>query len=160
MAEIITPAGPKKGWRPPGAEELALMLPQYEIECLLGRGGMGAVYQGRQVELDRPVAIKILPADLDSDGHDFAGRFKLEARAMARLKHPGIVTVYDFGQTAEGLLYFVMEFVAGVDVQHMIGREGRLHSADAIAIAAHVCEALHYAHSHGIIHRDIKPANV
>lgn len=136
------------------------MLPQYEIECLLGRGGMGAVYQGRQVELDRPVAIKILPPDLDFDGHDFAGRFKLEARAMARLKHPGIVTVYDFGQTAEGLLYFVMEFVAGVDVQGMIGREGRLHSADAIAIAAHVCEALHYAHSHGIIHRDIKPANV
>ncbi len=137
-----------------------MMLPQYEIESLLGRGGMGAVYKGRQADLDRRVAIKILPSNLGIDGQDYAGRFKQEARAMARLKHPGIVTVYDFGQTAEGLLYFVMEFVEGMDVQAMISREGRLHSANAISIAAHVCEALHYAHSHGIIHRDIKPANV
>jgi serine/threonine protein kinase len=136
------------------------MLPQYEIECLLGRGGMGAVYKGRQTQLDRLVAIKILPPDLDGGGHDFTSRFKLEARSMARLKHANIITVYDFGQTAEGLLYFVMEFVEGMDVQAMIAQEGRLRSADAIAIAAHVCEALHYAHSNGIIHRDIKPANV
>lgn len=136
------------------------MLPQYKVECLLGRGGMGAVYKGRQTQLDRLVAIKILPPDLDGGGHDFTSRFKLEARSMARLKHPSIVTVYDFGQTAEGLLYFVMEFVEGMDVQAMIAQEGRLRSADAIAIAAHVCEALQYAHSNGIIHRDIKPANV
>ena len=160
MAEVMAPSGPQGRWEAPGSEELAAMLPQYEIEGLLGRGGMGAVYGGRQVELDRRVAIKILPANLGHDGQDYAARFKLEARAMARLKHPGIVTVYDFGQTAEGLLYFVMEFVEGMDVQAMIAREGRLHSANAIAIAAHVCEALHYAHSHGIIHRDIKPANV
>ncbi len=137
-----------------------MMLPQYEIKSLLGRGGMGAVYQGRQADLDRSVAIKILPGDLIGAGQDFAGRFKLEARAMARLKHPGIVTVFDFGQTVEGLLYFVMEFVEGMDVQAMISQEGRIHSADAIAIASHVCEALHYAHTHDIIHRDIKPANV
>lgn len=147
-------------WQPPTAAELAEMLPQYQVECLLGRGGMGAVYKGRQTQLDRLVAIKILPPDLDGGGHDFTSRFKLEARSMARLKHPSIITVYDFGQTAEGLLYFVMEFVEGMDVQAMISQEGRLRSADAIAIAAHVCEALHYAHSNGIIHRDIKPANV
>ncbi len=121
---------------------------------------MGAVYKGRQSQLDRLVAIKILPPDLDGGGHDFTKRFKLEARSMARLKHANIITVFDFGQTAEGLLFFVMEFVEGMDVQAMIAQEGRLRSADAIAIAAHVCEALHYAHSHGIIHRDIKPANV
>jgi len=160
MAEIMAATGPKGRWEPPGADELALLLPQYEIECLLGRGGMGAVYRGRQTELDRIVAIKILPSNLGSDGQDYAGRFKLEARSMARLKHPGIITVYDFGQTAEGLLYFVMEFVEGMDVQAMISQEGRIHSADAIAIASHVCEALHYAHTHNIIHRDIKPANI
>jgi serine/threonine protein kinase len=160
LAGFMTPPGRKGPWEAPAAEELAAMLPQYEIEGLLGRGGMGAVYRGRQADLDRRVAIKILPANLGDDGQDYAARFKLEARAMARLKHPGIVTVYDFGQTAEGLLYFVMEFVEGMDVHAMIAREGRLHSANAIAIAAHVCEALHYAHSHGIVHRDIKPANV
>lgn len=160
LAEVMAPASPKGPWEAPGAEALAAMLPQYEIEGLLGRGGMGAVYQGRQAELDRRVAIKILPANLGNEGQDYAARFKIEARAMARLKHPGIVAVYDFGQTPEGLLYFVMEFVEGMDVQEMIAREGRLHSANAIAIAAHVCDALHYAHSHGIIHRDIKPANV
>jgi len=160
LAEVMTPPGSKASWEAPGVEELAAMLPQYQIEGLLGRGGMGAVYQGRQAELDRRVAIKILPANFGEDGQDYAARFKLEARAMARLKHPGIVTVYDFGQTPEGLLYFVMEFAEGMDVQAMIAQEGRLHTANAIAIAAHVCEALHYAHSHGIVHRDIKPANV
>ena len=160
LAGIMIPTGPKSHWNAPSPEELAIMLPQYQIQSLLGRGGMGAVYRGSQVELDRTIAIKILPGDLNGAGQGFAGRFKLEARAMARLKHPGIVTVYDFGQTAEGLLYFVMEFVEGMDVQAMISQEGRIHSADAIAIGSHVCEALHYAHSHGIIHRDIKPANV
>ena len=158
----LTSSAPARApiWQPPTAAELAEMLPQYQIERMLGRGGMGAVYAGRQTQLDRLVAIKILPPDLDGAGHDFTSRFKLEARSMARLKHPSIVTVYDFGQTPEGLLYFVMEFVEGMDVQAMIAQEGRLRSADAIAIAAHVCEALQYAHSNGIIHRDIKPANV
>lgn len=160
LAEVLLPTFPQGLWEPPGAEELAEMLPQYEIERFLGRGGMGAVYQGRQPELDRAVAIKILPADLEGEDRDFAGRFKLEARAMARLKHPGIVTVHDFGQTSAGLLYFVMEFVAGMDVQAIITHEGVLPSGNAVSIAAHVCDALHYAHSHGIIHRDIKPANV
>lgn len=160
LAEILLPTFRQGSWEAPGAAELAEMLPQYEIERFLGRGGMGAVYQGRQVELDRAVAIKILPADLDGEERDFTDRFKLEAKAMARLKHPGIVTVYDFGQTPAGLLYFVMELVAGMDVQAIITQEGQIQSVNAISIAAHVCEALHYAHSHGIIHRDIKPANV
>jgi serine/threonine protein kinase len=136
------------------------MVPQYEILCLLGRGGMGAVYQGRQISLDRLVAIKILSNDLEEADANFAERFKNEARAMAKLTHPGIVSVYDFGETPSGLLYIVMEFVEGTDVQKMISTSRRLHTEHAMAITAHVCDALAYAHERGIIHRDIKPANI
>ncbi len=136
------------------------MLPQYEIEMLLGRGGMGAVYKGRQISLDRPVAIKILSNTLNEADASFAERFKNEARAMAKLTHPGIVAVYDFGQTESGLLYIVMEFVEGTDVSRMIAQQKRLHTDHAMAITAHVCDALAYAHERGIIHRDIKPANI
>lgn len=156
-APSATPASP---WEPPAPEQLAALLPQYEIERMLGRGGMGAVYKGRQIALDRPVAVKILSNHLAGTDASFAGRFKNEARAMAKLSHPGIVTVYDFGEAAGGLLYIVMEFVEGTDVGAMIAQQGRLHSEHAMAITAHVCDALAYAHECGIIHRDIKPANI
>ncbi|MDP1591658.1 MAG: protein kinase, partial [Prosthecobacter sp.] len=108
MAEAMLPTGPKKAWEPPTAAELGELLPEYDIEKLLGRGGMGAVYKGTQKSLDRPVAIKILSATLDESDQGFADRFKNEARALGKLKHPGIVGVYDFGTAAEGLLYIVM----------------------------------------------------
>ena len=93
------------------------MLPQYRFESLLGRGGMGAVYKAVQVSLDRAVAVKVLPGDLIGDEDaNFAGRFKNEARTMAKMSHPGIVNVYDSGETGTGLLYFVMEFIDGTDV--------------------------------------------
>ena len=153
--------GKAKGWQPPTIEELQALLPQYEITKLLGRGGMGAVYQGTQVNLDRPVAIKIRPPGMEADnGANFTERFKNEARAMARLSHPGIVAVYDFGETSDGILYIVMEFIEGTDVQKMVLEQGRLHSAYAMAVTAHVCDALQYAHDRKIIHRDIKPANI
>ena len=136
------------------------MLPQYEITALIGRGGMGAVYRGRQVHLDRPVAIKILPPGLDEEDATYSERFRNEALAMAKLNHPGLVAVYDFGSTSDGMLYIVMEFVDGTDVAHMMAEQGRLPSAHAMAITAHVCDALKYAHERGIIHRDIKPANI
>ncbi len=141
-------------------EELAPFFPSYEILRMLGRGGMGAVYLARQISLNRLVAIKILPADLEESDKGFAERFKNEAQAMAQLSHPGIVAVYDFGQTTNGLLYIVMEYIEGTDVQLMITSQGRLHSAHAMAITAHVCDALAYAHACGIIHRDIKPSNI
>jgi serine/threonine protein kinase len=147
-------------WEPPSAQELAAMLPQYEIESMLGRGGMGAVYKGTQIALDRPVAIKILSNQLEDADASFAERFKNEARAMAKLSHPGIVGVYDFGETAGGLLYIVMEFIEGTDVAKMLSQQKRLHTEHAMAITAHVCDALAYAHERGIIHRDIKPANI
>jgi len=149
-----------KTWEPPTAEELHAILPQYEIIKMLGRGGMGAVYMGRQISLDRPVAIKILSAALGEADVGFTERFKNEAKAMAKLNHPGIVSVHDFGEAPGGLLYIVMEYVDGTDVARMIAANGRLHTEHAMAITAHVCDALAYAHERGIIHRDIKPANI
>lgn len=158
-----TPASSSgKPWQPPAPEDLAPDLPQYEILGLLGRGGMGAVYRARQKSLNREVAIKMLPPLDDNDGGamHFADRFKSEAQSMARLNHPGIVAVYDAGETPSGLLFFVMELVQGTDVARMIHSNGRLPPEHSYAIAAHVCEALAYAHKNGLIHRDIKPANI
>ncbi|MEQ1747935.1 MAG: protein kinase [Prosthecobacter sp.] len=151
---------PRKTWQPPTVEELQPELPQYEISGLLGRGGMGAVYRAWQKSLKREVAIKVLPPMMEDADMHFAERFKAEAESMARLSHPGIVAVYDAGETPGGLLYFVMEFVQGTDVRQMIAAAGRLPPAHAHAIAACVCDALAYAHASGLIHRDIKPANV
>ena len=148
------------GWQPPTPEELQARLPQYEIANLLGRGGMGAVYKGWQRSLERFVAIKILPPGLESGDVDFAGRFKREAKAMAKLKHPGIIPVHDAGETADGLLYFVMDFVEGTDLQKMLAARGKLPPEEALPITSRVLEALAYAHQRGIIHRDIKPANI
>ncbi len=151
---------PANIWEPPTPEELEKEFAQYKILDLLGRGGMGAVYKGWQMSLDRDVAIKILPPDVDDADAQFAERFKHEARTMAKMKHPAIVSVYDFGETSDGLLYIVMEFVEGTDVAQMMKSQGRLTAEYALAITAHVCDALQYAHTHGVIHRDIKPANI
>ncbi len=148
-------------WQPPALTEMQAWLPQYQFLELIGRGGMGAVYKAVQVSLDRPVAVKVLPAAmLGGEDSSYPERFKNEARMMARMNHPAIVNVYDFGETASGLLYFVMEFIDGTDVAQMIAAQGRLPEPYALSITAHVCAALHYAHSHGVIHRDIKPANI
>jgi serine/threonine protein kinase len=155
-----SPAGDSTHWLPPSPEELQALLPQYEITALIGRGGMGAVYRGKQVHLDRAVAIKILPSGLDETDATFSERFRNEALAMAKLNHPGLVAVYDFGTTRNGMLYIVMEYVDGTDVAHMMAKKGRLSSEHAMAITAHVCDALKYAHERGIVHRDIKPANI
>ena len=150
-----------RGWHPPSVEALQKMLPQYEIAEFIARGGMGAVYKGVQRALDRTVAIKILPPDIVEDGEaNYAQRFKQEARAMAKFKHPGIVTVYDAGETPEGLLYFVMEFIEGTDVAHLVATHGQLPPEQAIRITTAVCDALAYAHARGVVHRDIKPSNI
>jgi len=145
-------------WTPPAPAELARLLPHYHIESMLGHGGMGAVYKGLQPDLDRPVAIKLLPAELTAD-EQFIGRFRREARSLAKLHHPGIVTVYDFGQTSEGHLYFVMEYVDGADLRRVL-QTTHLEPDQALELVCQVCEALQAAHKLGIIHRDIKPANI
>ena len=152
---------PSKGWQPPTLEEMQAMLPQYQFVSLLGRGGMGAVYKAVQISLDRVVAIKVLPGDLiDDTDAQFAERFKNEARTMAKMNHPAIVNLWDFGETNTGLLFIVMEFIDGTDVSQMIASQGKLPEDYALSITAHVCDALQYAHDHGVIHRDIKPANI
>lgn len=151
-------SGSPHAWVPPEPEHLAKMLPQYEIECILGRGGMGVVYKGRQKDLDRVVAIKLLPAEMATD-EQFVERFRREARTLAKLHHPNIVTIYEFGQTVEGHLFFVMEYVAGTDLRRLMKKQG-LDSGQALAVVAQVCEALRAAHEQGVIHRDIKPENV
>lgn len=157
---VAKPKPKSKGWEPPSPQELSKLLAQYEVDMLLGRGGMGAVYKGKHRTLDRVVAIKILPPEMDDIDESYAVRFKNEARAMARLSHPNIVSVYDFGEAAGGLLYFVMEFIEGLDVHKMLKEQGRLQSNHVKNIVAQVCDALDYAHEMKIIHRDIKPANI
>ena len=147
-------------WQPPSAEELQRDFPQHEIRGILGRGGMGAVYKAWQKSLERFVAIKILPPGFDDGISDFTERFKREAKAMAQLKHPGIVAVYDAGTTPGGLLYFIMECIEGTDVQKLVIADGRIGEREALRITEHVCNALGYAHAHGVIHRDIKPSNI
>lgn len=154
-----TPPGGAPIWEPPSAEGLSAAIPAYEVESLLGRGGMGAVYRAVQRSLKRTVAIKVLQPTAD-DELKFAERFRHEAETLARLNHPGIVHIHDFGETADGLLYLVMEYVDGTDVHRLIQANGRLSEDYALAVTAHVCDALAYAHSRGVVHRDIKPANV
>lgn len=153
----LLPEKPSRGFLPPTLEELAPLFPQLELLQLLGRGGMGAVYKARQRGLDRLVALKILPAEVEQVS-GFSERFAREARALAHLSHPNIVTVYDFGQ-ASGLFYFVMEFVDGLNLRQVI-ETGGPDPKSALVIVPQICEALQYAHEEGVVHRDIKPENV
>jgi serine/threonine protein kinase len=118
---------------------------------------MGAVYKARQTKLDRLVAVKVLPPEVARDPA-FAERFTREARSLARLNHPNIVMVFDFGE-ADGLFYFSMEFVDGRNVRQLLQAD-ELTPARALQIVPQVCDALGYAHDEGIVHRDIKPENI
>lgn len=138
-------------------EELAPHFPQLEIIACLGRGGMGVVYKARQKSLNRVVALKLLAPERANDPQ-FATRFEKEAQALASLNHPQIVGVYDFGQ-AGGFYYLLMEFVDGVNLRQAMSA-GRFTPEQSLAIVPPVCEALQYAHEHGIVHRDIKPENL
>ncbi len=142
---------------PPPVTDLAKLFPQLEMLDLIGQGGMGAVYRARQPGLDRLVAIKVLPPETTADP-GFAERFSREARALARLNHPNIVSVYDFGQ-ASGLHYFVMEYVDGLNLRQL-AQSGRVTPREALQIIPQMCDALQFAHDEGIVHRDIKPENV
>jgi serine/threonine protein kinase len=142
---------------PPPVEEITRLFPQLEILGLIGKGGMGAVYKARQPALDRFVALKVLPPAVGSDP-GFAERFNREARALARLNHPNIVAVHDFGK-AGPLHYLVMEFVDGTNLRE-VEHAGRLTPEQALSIVPQICEALQFAHNEGIVHRDIKPENL
>lgn len=150
-------AAGKSDFVPPPMEWLVKIFPQLEVIELLGHGGMGAVYKARQPRLNRFVALKILSPEKHSDPQ-FAERFEREARALAALAHPNIVTVYDFGQ-AQGIYYLLMEFVDGPTLRQVF-QTRRLLPAEALKILPKICEALEYAHENGVVHRDIKPENI
>ena len=149
--------GPSRGFTPPPVDILRPWFPHLEILELVGKGGMGAVYKARQPGLDRLVALKILPAGVAGDP-GFADRFNREARALARLQHPRIVAVHDFG-IAGGLHYLLMEYVDGPNLRQ-VQRSGGLTPAQALRIVPEICDALQFAHDRGIVHRDIKPENL
>jgi serine/threonine-protein kinase len=125
---------------------------------LLGRGGMAEVYKGRHPRLDRTVAIKILPASLASD-QDFRQRFEREAKAIANLRHPNIVQMFDFGDI-EGLYYMVMEYIDGTDLSKHMSKTGAMDLSQIQPILSDLASALDYAHTQGVVHRDVKPSNV
>ncbi len=138
-------------------EQLQARLPGFELQECLGRGGMGAVFAARQARLDRRVAIKVLlPPPKPIPGWE--ERFMREAKALARLAHPGIVAVHDFDQDGD-LAWIVMEYVDGASLRQLLS-EGELEPAEALAIVPRVCAALQYAHDQGVVHRDIKPENI
>ena len=118
------------------------------------------VYRGVQLSLEREVAIKILPPGIDATDPGFGLRFENESRAMARLKHPSIVSVIDAGETANGLRYFAMDYIDGGDLGQLLERCGSLPLEEVFPIMAEICEALQFAHENGIVHRDIKPSNI
>lgn len=132
---------------------------KYRIEQLLGRGGMGAVYRARDMRLDRLVALKVVRAELLGDP-EARRRFRREAQIVARLQHPSIVSVFDYGTFVDGGAYLVMELVRGEDLRRVLQREGRLEPQRAISILSPVCAAIDAAHREGVLHRDLKPENI
>ena len=163
-ATIVRP----KGFVPPTPNMLNRHVSQIEVLELLGQGGMGAVYKARQIKLDRLVALKIIHPESAGDPA-FRERFNREARMLARLNHPNIVSVHDFGEvdeasvsgeneSAPSFYYFVMEFVDGSNLRRLM--EKSLRPEETLTIVRQVCEALQYAHEEGVVHRDIKPENI
>jgi serine/threonine-protein kinase len=131
---------------------------RYRLERRLGGGGMATVHLARDLELDRPVAVKLL-ADHLADDAELRERFVREARLAARLAHPNVVAVYDAGEE-EGAPYIVMEHVDGETLADLLRREGRLDPARAVGLALQACAGLAHAHEAGLVHRDVKPGNL
>jgi serine/threonine protein kinase len=140
----------------PTTEEIAAAFPELEVLEIIGQGGMGVVFKARQPRLDRLVALKILPPALAVQP-GFSERFTREARVLAKLAHPHIVTVYDFGESA-GFFYLIMEFVNGVNLRAAM--QSGVTPEQALLLVPPICQALQFAHDHGVLHRDIKPENI
>jgi serine/threonine-protein kinase len=131
---------------------------RYEVEELVGHGGMSSVYKARDALLERHVALKILHEQYSND-EDFVERFKREARSVAQLQHPNIVTVIDRGEE-DGRQFIVFEYIEGENLKEHVVRKGRLDVREALEIADEVARGLAFAHGQGLIHRDVKPQNV
>jgi CheY-like chemotaxis protein/tRNA A-37 threonylcarbamoyl transferase component Bud32 len=163
LAQTITPAT-KTAPRRAQPNSRPTRIGRYEIERVLGTGGMGTVYAAFDPELDRSIAIKTVHPPLalrEKDLKTLKDRFVREARSAAQLSHPNIAAIYDFGTDDESeVLYFAMELVPGIALDRLLEDEGPLPIARAVRIAYQVADALELAHRHGIVHRDVKPSNV
>jgi tRNA A-37 threonylcarbamoyl transferase component Bud32 len=132
---------------------------RFRIEREIGTGGMGAVYLATHLDLERPVAVKIIRREFIDDA-DVADRFLREARTMAKLRHPNAAMIFDAGNLPDGRHFIVMEFVEGETLSQALAREGRFSFSKAIGIATQICDVLEEAHRIGIVHRDLKPSNI
>ena len=141
----------------PELSHLAELLPAFEFQAFIAQGGMGAVYKARQKSLERDVAIKVLPRELGADP-EFRESFRVEAKAMAKMNHPNLIAVYDYGDV-DGMPYIVMEYVDGKSLYHSAWNK-QIEAKQAVAIISGICAGLGHAHENGVIHRDIKPANI
>src|SRR6185503_19700362 len=142
-------------------QELArgeLFADRYQVEELLGRGGMGAVYRAHDLALGEPIALKLFPFDPDRAPIGVL-RFRQEVRLARRVTHPNVARVYDIGEH-DGQLFLTMELITGGTLRALLEREGRLTPARAIAVGSAVAAGLSAAHKVGIVHRDLKPANL
>ncbi len=136
----------------------AKKLGQYQLEQKLGEGAMGVVYRGKHAMLRRPTAIKLINSDKVSE-RAITG-FEREVQITSQLNHPNTVAIYDFGRTPEGVFYYAMEFLDGIELQDLVAQYGPQEPARIIHIIEQVCRSLYEAHSHGLVHRDVKPANI
>jgi eukaryotic-like serine/threonine-protein kinase len=136
-------------------------LGSYRLEALLGRGGMGEVWRASHRVLARPAAVKLIrPDSLGDDASSVGVRFEREAQAIASLQSPNTVALYDFGSTQDGMLFYVMELLDGVDLEELVRQYGPLPAGRVTHLIRQACASLAEAHVRGIIHRDIKPANI
>ena len=132
---------------------------RFRIEREIGTGGMGTVYLATHLDLERPVAVKIIRREFAADA-DVADRFLREARTMAKLHHPNAAMIFDAGNLPDGRHFIVMEFIEGETLSQALAREGRFAFSKAVSIATQICDVLEEAHRLGIIHRDLKPSNI
>lgn len=141
------------------AEELRRkQLGPYVLEEKIGEGGMGEVYRAKHALLRRPTAVKILPPEKSSS--KAIARFEQEVHLTSQLKHPNTISIYDFGRTKNGLFFYAMEYLDGIDLEDLVRRDGQIPASRVIHILVQVCASLREAHQEGLVHRDIKPANI
>lgn len=144
--------------KPGGVLNASTVIAGYELEEVVGRGGMGVVYRAKQAALNRPVAIKLIATEYAADP-DFRERFRRESRAAASVDHPNVIPIYEAGDD-DGLLYIAMRYIVGVDLGRLLARVERLDPARAVSVIEQLAGAIDAAHARGLVHRDVKPGNV